>query len=773
MNSCRRPSPIIAALLFVCAPLAALLLAPSAALAGPHPRLLITPADLPRIRHACGVARSDDASKSPWGGNAGDYQALRNYFSPQVREATLPGELLAIGFLHLVDPSDPQDGTRIEMLNQRLRASVLLPEELLECAIALDWCWAALDAGARDAFLANIRRGAQPLTPMDAPLDPRVFYRKLAALAVAVAVDRDDDPSITWSAVRDGLFKSAAEYNTQVLPNVLAAHGGIPSSPTNAADEECGAALLLELLARGPASDVWRLQGPTVGRWLEHYLFERVAAPGMRRQIARDDCRQTPGTPAGAWDGLHPLTAHLLAARTRDPAATALAIELTRTMRGDDPLLAVWRWLPIALPVEDIAAANTAKLPALRDLDGAVVLRAGEGLGEVAVWIDAGQNYVQRRQHFDAGSFVVRCGGQLVIDAGDDIKFEATTGKGGKQMLGDREFDFEQYFAATLAHNCVLLVDPAKSPTWYEQPYAPVGGQRLIEQGLRNYDQPTPLDRETSRLIATGQERGAAYVSLDLAPAYNPEQTTAYTREFVFWPPGVLVIVDRFAPALARIEPTWLLQLPVRPEVDGKDLTDAARLRGATNDGGVWRYPGGQTLHWTVERGQAWLTPVSPENLPIVIAGGPAERLTIEHGPYAGRTYMGGSEVSFERLVRPALDKRAENAWYRLDAPTLLGDTVGTVPQWGRIELSPPAGQRVVTMVNVLVFGPTDANWTPTIKTERQRDSLRLTTELDAETATLTLPLNTRGGKLERGEAAAWTLPGEIEKTEPLPTLPR
>ena len=83
--------------------------------AGEHPRLLIGPEDLARVRHVCGAGTPSSADQSwgHFGARAADFQALRDCFSNRVEGGVLPGELAAAAFLHLVDAHDPVDRTRL------------------------------------------------------------------------------------------------------------------------------------------------------------------------------------------------------------------------------------------------------------------------------------------------------------------------------------------------------------------------------------------------------------------------------------------------------------------------------------------------------------------------------------------------------------------------------------------------------------------------------------------------------------------------------------
>ena len=89
------------------------------ALGGTHPRLLISPADVPRLRYACGVATDYDAAN---GGRPGshvlEFQALRSHSLRRLADDPLPGEISAVAFLHLIEPAEALTPDGLELSEQ-------------------------------------------------------------------------------------------------------------------------------------------------------------------------------------------------------------------------------------------------------------------------------------------------------------------------------------------------------------------------------------------------------------------------------------------------------------------------------------------------------------------------------------------------------------------------------------------------------------------------------------------------------------------------------
>ncbi|MEW6249606.1 MAG: hypothetical protein AB1716_03085 [Planctomycetota bacterium] len=748
----------------------------SNARAGEHPRVLIGHADVSRLRHMCGVGRPS-APQADWGqfgAAAADFRVLRAHFSGYLGEEPLPGELLAAAFLHVVDPDDPADVHRrkfVEGVLQHAGAGA----DPLELVIALEWCWDALEGAARREALLTLRKRVEPLATTDSPIDGRRFREKLAGLALALGVDEEDDPSPSWTELRTRLLAAARPYFTKTFPAFIAWRTLSPTGSASAPREESDTVLALELAAGLGERDVWAEQRPTVGRWLEHYLLEDPGPGGLGRGFLRADGDAAPLTPVPDWADLLPLTAHLLAARTRDPAAALVADRVASAMRATEEARGpgLWRWVPLVFRLDGVPRCDVARLPAARNLGGAVVLRGGSGADLTTIWINSGQPYLRRRQHFDAGHFLIRRGGELAVDGGDDVLLEATPGKRGEQKLGgEREpFDFEQYCVATTAHNCLVQWDAARAATWNQQRFLPVGGQRTIDGDCIDFTgEPANHGRATARQLAYGQQSGAAYLALDLAPAYDARYISAYTREFVFALGRALVIVDRVTPARAG-RATWVLNVPARPQVDGRDLADSARSAGATNDGGIWRLDGPGWLYWAERDGGLWVRALRPAAQCLRVVGGPAARQVIHEGRHAGRTYMGGAADSFERLITPAERDKPRNAWYRLGTPTVLGPEFGRRPHWGRIEVEPAAAETNSMFVTVLLTDTATAAAVPRAALIEQGDAFAVQIEAGQERATVRLPAASAGGgtlAVAGPGSFSWNLPTKVLADEPL-----
>jgi hypothetical protein len=750
------------------------ILATAAAQGTPHPRLLIQPDDLPRLRHACGIGTTppDTRGLGRFGACSDEFNALRAYFSQRLGDVVLPGELPAAAFLHLVDPDDPGAAARLAALNDALLRPIVLTGDPLETVLALDWCWDALRPAARREFLLQVRGSAEPLTAADSPLDHRAFRPKLAAVALVLAVDETDEPSPSWAVFRERILDAARAYFKTTWPTFVEWRGLIPTGPGAAAFEENDTALAVELAGLLDGSTTWEAYRDSVGRWMEHYVMVTSAHPALQHQFLRDDGSSAPPVPLSGWEALQPLTAHLIAARTGDPAAACVAdrVEAAMSASVDQTGQLPWCWVPVVFDLSGLPRADPSHLPAARNLRGALVLRGGNDPGAAVVWIDAGQRFLRRGQHFDAGHFLIRAGGYLAVAGGDDVEFEATPAKGGVQQLGRASgpFDFAQYCTASIAHNCMIVWDATRVQRWYGRLYAPNGGQAPREGTCTDFSgSGDAQSRPTARLLAYAHEPDAAYAALDLTSAYGNHAVERYTREFLFLWGRVLIVIDRLKTAKPRVQPTWIINLPDRPTAEQSALAPQARVAGSDNAAGIWRYDDARWLRWQERDGALWLGCLLPEVRRTAIVGGPARRLRIPDGPHKGRTYCGGDSDGYERLVRPSSRPRPANAWYRLGRPTLLGPQFGARPHWGRVEVEPVSADQYHLFVNALVIDRAESATVPDVRLAGNDGSISIALSVDGRRGRLIVPSGlTLGGEVHCDEPASWQwdLPADVQR---------
>lgn len=752
---------------------AAIALLSGMAFSAEHPRLLLQPQDLSRIRTAIGLTGRTDSPVN-LAESAADWRQLQAYFHARESDPLMNGELAAVAFLYMIEPHSPDAPRWIAWVEEALGDVLSSKHERVEQALALDWCWDGLNADVRRDFLTEARVRPRALSASDSPLETRAFRDRLATLALVIAVGDSEDSAPSWPDQRRSLAAGASDYFEKSFPAFLERRGLAPASPGTAADEELNIILAIEMADALDPKLGWERHRALAGRLMEHYVL--VNAGGIpRRGFLRDDASRSPTLPISDWESLSPITALLLAARTRDPAASYEAQRVNAALRAPGGPAGYCRWSSIAFETRNLPACDEFRLPAARNLGSALVLRGREIAGQpLVIWIESTPAFLRRGQHFDAGHFLVRAGTDLVVGAGDAVSTEAIIAKGGAQNLGTERnpFDFEQFACATISHNSLVFCDTARLAAWYGKPFFPLGGQRPQEGDCHDFGAPLESDpHRTCRLLAYGASDEAVYGQLELGPAYDSRTVSHYTREFVFIDGRQLLIIDRAKST--RISPTWLLQIPTRPTVDGQDLNSGARSAGADNDAGVWKYAPA-SVHWVNGSAGAWATFLRPADGRLAVVGGPARPQIVPRGDAAGRSYVGGDGDSFERLILPSSRSNPRNAWYRLGEPTLLGPDVGATPLWGRIEFEPSRPAERHLFVTLLSFGPAAGNVAPAAELETVGELLKIKLRTGDTQRVVEISETGPGGRLRTGtsQESTWEFPTRVAADAPLPIQP-
>ncbi|MBU0606933.1 MAG: hypothetical protein KKI08_03565, partial [Armatimonadetes bacterium] len=116
--------------------------------------------------------------------------------------------------------------------------------------------------------------------------------------------------------------------------------------------------------------------------------------------------------------------------------------------------------------------------------------------------------------------------------------------------------NLQNYFAQTIAHNCVLIKMPGErpSPYWNGEVYAQAGGQ----------------DKQVgSKVIAFETNPQYTYVAVDMTPVYNAEKCAQAVRQFLFLMPDHFVVFDRIVSTKPEYAKTWLIHFANEPMMDG------------------------------------------------------------------------------------------------------------------------------------------------------------------------------------------------------------
>jgi hypothetical protein len=221
-------------------------------------------------------------------------------------------------------------------------------------------------------------------------------------------------------------------------------------------------------------------------------------------------------------------------------------------------------------------------------------------------------------QHLDAGSFQLYYKGPLTVQSGI---YQGTTGAYGGEH-------FKNYSQRSIAHNCMLIDDPAQTFKWHNQAITNDGGQPFPN----NAHEPENMDELLTQGYKTGEvlahdfgpdliKPEYTYLKGELAEAYG-KKAKSFKRSFVFLNlnnsevPAALIVFDRVVSSNKDFKKTWLMHCVQEPEISG-NTTSVVRNEKGYN---------GQLINTT-------LLPL-PENLLISKIGGAGNEFTVNGKNY-------------------------------------------------------------------------------------------------------------------------------------------
>ena len=248
---------------------------------------------------------------------------------------------------------------------------------------------------------------------------------------------------------------------------------------------------------------------------------------------------------------------------------------------GIDPMSKIFEFL-WADP--DLAPRPTSELPLSRYFGGPygwMVARSGWDENAVIAEMKVNIYNFVNHQHADAGAFQIYHKGPLAVDTG------VYHGYGTKHH--------SNYHKRTIAHNSLLVYDPAEKFLYGRRELRNDGGQRLVN----NWREANRLDYllDPANGYRTGTVLGQGFGPDPARPAYTylkGDITAAYSakvkhaeRSFVFLNlggrvPAAMVVFDRVVAADPGFRKHWLLHSMEKPVVSGDTATVALTERGWT-----------------------------------------------------------------------------------------------------------------------------------------------------------------------------------------------
>ena len=297
------------------------------------------------------------------------------------------------------------------------------------------------------------------------------------------------------------------------------------------------------------------------GAWLANYLiWNRIPAEPFPLQFGYGDTPHDTNRLPGSQLYTHMANIRHLYGRAA-PEAAALARYLQGIV-ANQSYSSSWFIYPFLLSrlgesPEPLAPDN---LPHARHFDtmGQIFMRSGTTPDDTYCLFTCGGILSQHR-HFDALNFVIYHRGFLALDSGTRYsEFE-----NGQHLAN--------YFAQTVAHNCVVIHQPGEPPAPYW------GGTVEGNHGAQHKQLGSVV-----KAFETNQHfvyvAGDATVCYQHGPAKRaggtdlPEKCSLATRQIVFLMPNHFVIFDRVTATNADYRKDWLLHTAHQPAVDGRTI---------------------------------------------------------------------------------------------------------------------------------------------------------------------------------------------------------
>jgi len=346
----------------------------------------------------------------------------------------------------------------------------------------------------------------------------------------------------------------------------------------------------------------------------------------------------------------------------------------------------------------DPSLATEDELPRQRYFPGVghLVMRSGWKADSTWIEFDCGP-YLAKHQHLDQNQFTIYHNGYLAIDSGADYT--------------DTESPhYLNYYRRTVAHNSVLVYDPAEKFFWSDNvvPAANDGGQRMDSsrywntiRNAKDWERTRDLwDLGTMRLVdyLPGEYH---YAMGDATNAYSREKLRSFTRELVYIPNhDVLFVFDRVVSAKPDFRKSWLLHGVSAPRVD----QDADVKPGAQD------FSNADTFRFSDGTGELLVHSLLPHKRTITRRGGAGSDFYCP-GDEHGGAWGSGENWSLEPAEGAPLpdDPRLLHLWKAFwgddFSKILRSNRKNVVPGGWRIEVAPSEPAEEDFFLHVLEIG--------------------------------------------------------------------
>ena len=665
-----------------------------------HPRVMLRPADIPRIRerfHSPLMAEAKTQlireANVTTDGRLADGEPESGWASDGTRVC-----MEAKAFLYLIDGDETMGRQAVDMVLDYLSSITTTDEEggyhvsasmhasILTAAMVYDWCYPLLSAGQKQELIRQIERVAGAAEGGWPPSEDVGFVtghyaelKPVAMLAAGIAVY--DEKTEIYDLMADQLWNGFAparnffypggkhhqgsaygfsRFQNEVMSSFLAARMGVPNP-------------CLPDQARVPYWFVYA-HCPDGLTFVEGDDYYRGSGPGWRHD-------------GGAW--------LMLAGMEGDAYVQDLALR-SRPSR-------VRAALRVLAQDETLEAKKLEELPLTRYFGspfGQMIARTGWELdggrdAPVAVAMFHVKEWMfGNHDHLDAGHFSLYYKGSLTMDSGI---YEGPDGGYGSDH-------FHNYFQRSVAHNTLLVLDPDEpTPPWWGRSLESRDGGQFWPSNRAEYRRIADLIELGPRAEILAHEFGPdpivpdySYLAGDLARSYQaptpyPPKVSEVKRSFVFLNlkndqrPAALIVFDRVTSTKPGFRKSWLLHSINEPAVEGSATT---LMR--TEDG----YNGKLVNHT--------LLPAA-DNCEIVKVGGPGREFWVDGRNYPFRPHdRGSNEPGAWRVeISPRAPAEADLFLNVMQVMDAVGGPEPLAPEL--IETSALVGARIAD--RVVLFG--------------------------------------------------------------------
>lgn len=283
---------------------------------------------------------------------------------------------------------------------------------------------------------------------------------------------------------------------------------------------------------------------------------------------------------------------------------------------------------------------------------GAMIARTGWNMGKdsdtVIAYMKMTEAFFGGHQHEDVGSFQLYYKGMLALDSGY-YEHEAYLDENETLISGGAwgSAHDANYHKRTIAHNCMLIKDPATLNK-------DLGGQRILQDGItytaKNMEELTGETCKTAEVIAYDygpdmHEPEYSYLEGDIKYAYS-DKVKEYTRAFMFLNlfdeeiPAALIVYDRIEAKDKSFEKSWMLHSIEEPEVDGTTTVIRRTAEGT----------GSRLVNETL----------LPADAEIEKIGGPGKEFYVNGKNYYARKSIGGEGGEWRIEAKPGTEREKD-----------------------------------------------------------------------------------------------------------------